>query len=546
MKKFAKLFLIIIPFLYLFLGFYFNQIIGLFSMRNVDPEYAYLTNGLYMSLGHMNVYHIDNPGTPLQMVVAFVCRIVYFIRSPHIPYLEDVMMNSDLYLNIINHVVVSITAVILFIAGLLVWRITGFLPFGLLIQTAPFYSNITYDIIGRLTPELLIPVPVLLLSIMILKVVKSNTGKFNFLTILSFSLISGFGLSIKLTYFPLLLIPFIIIPGYKDKLKFLLLSILSLFVFAIPILYDLVFFTQWIKDLFIHSGHYGRGEANVLIWSQFIQNLHAFYKLHSFLVIVWFISVILLVLSLIYKRKEINSRLTYGMTGVLIVILIQVILVSKHYEYRYLIPGLALFPVLAILSFEILKNMIRFKRINIIIGLMILAGSVYCIPKQVQSIRIRSRGISTEMQNKMVTKHFVGTLPGDAIKLITPAAYGCPFHDFSIMISHCWAGRENEVFVPVYEKLYPDTYLYFTWEKSSKYWDGYDISSITSTNRPVYFYIAGYTPKLDTTSLSAILPGYPIADIKQELVFENRQTDEKIFRLKFPDSASGLSNVGSP
>ncbi|MCX6234517.1 MAG: hypothetical protein NT175_07310 [Bacteroidetes bacterium] len=514
-------------------------------MRNVDPEYAYLTNGLYMSLGHLNVYHIDNPGTPLQIVVAFVCRIVYFIRSPHISYLEDVMMNSDLYLNIINHVVISITAVVLFIAGVLAWRITGFLPYGLLIQTAPFYSNITYDIIGRLTPELLIPIPVLLLSIMILKVVKSNTGKFNFLTILLFGLISGFGLSIKLTYFPLLIIPFIIIPGYKDKVKFLILSILSMFVFAMPILYDLVFFTRWIKDLIIHSGHYGNGEANVLVWSQFIQNLETFYKFHSFLVFMWFISLFLLMISLIYKRKEINNRLTYGMTGVLIVILVQVILVSKHYEYRYLVPGLALFPVLTILSFEILKNMIRFKRINIIIGLMILAGSVYCIPKQVQSIRIRSRNIFTEMQNKMVTKHFVGTLPEDAIKLLTPSGYGCPFHDFSIMISHCWAGRENEVFMPVYKKLYPDTYQYFTWENRSKYWDEYDISSITCTNKPVYFYIAGYTPELDTTSLSAILPGYPIENIKQELVFENLKTNEKIFKLKFPDPTSGLSHVTS-
>jgi hypothetical protein len=143
----------------------------------------------------------------------------------------------------------------------------------------------------------------------------------------------------------------------------------------------------------------------------------------------------------------------------------------------------------------------------------------------------------------MVTKHFVGTLPKDAIKLITPAAYGCPFHDFSIMISHCWAGNENKVFVPVYKKLYPDTYLYFTWEKRSKYWDGYDVSSITNTNRPVYFYIAGYTPELDTTSLSAILPGYPITDIKQELVFENQKMNEKIFRLTFPDAESGSTKA---
>lgn len=542
-KRSYAIFLLLIPFIYLFLGFYFNQIIGLFSMRNVDPEYVYLTNGLYMSLGHLNVSHIDNPGTPLQMIVAIVCRIVYFIRSPQIPYLEDVMMNSDLYLNTINHVVNVIVTAVLVITGLFAWRISGFLPYGLLIQTSPFFYHITYDIIGRLTPELLLPVPVLLLSILILKVVRSDTKTFGFRTILAFGLISGFGLAIKFTYIPLLLIPLIIIPGYRDKLKFLALAIVSLFIFALPILYDLVFITRWLKDLFIHSGHYGGGEANVLIWGQFVQNLATFIKFHPFLVFMWVISFILIMVRLFYKRKEMNRHLVFGLTGVLIVILLQVIFVSKHYEYRYLVPGLALFPVMTILSLEMLKGYLRIRRINLVVVGLILAGSLYCIPRQVESVRIRSRGIFNEMQNKMVTKHFVETLPEDAVKLLTPSGYGCPFHDFSIMISHCWAGKANTVFKPVYRKLYPDTYHYFTWEKRSKYWDPYDVSAITNANRPVYFYVAHYTSELDSISLSTILPGYPIHEIERQLIFENARTNEKIFQLTFPQQRSDTTFI---
>jgi hypothetical protein len=359
MKKYGKILLILLPFFYLVLGFYFNQVINMFSVRNVDPEYIYLTNGLYMSLGHLNVHHIDNPGTPLQMLVAVVCRIVYAFRSHEIPYIEDVLMNSDLYLNMINHVVISITAVVLFLAGLIVTRLTNFLPYGLLVQATPFYSQITYDIIGRLTPELLIPIPVLLLTIMILKVVGSNEKKFSFRTLLFFGMISGFGLSIKLTFLPLLIIPVLVIPGYKDKGKFLLLSIISLFVFAIPILFDLVFFTTWMKDLFIHSGHYGGGEGNFIVWEQFFHNLRLFLISHRFLVINWVISLTLLFVYLVIKRKDLNKRLLYGLAGVLIVILSQIIIVSKHYEYRYLIPGLCLFPVMIILSFEMLKRLIH-------------------------------------------------------------------------------------------------------------------------------------------------------------------------------------------
>ena len=168
-----------------------------------------------------------------------------------------------------------------------------------------------------------------------------------------------------------------------------------------------------------------------------------------------------------------------------------------------------------------------------VIGLLIIAGFIGGSQKQMRSIRIRSNHISKEIKNKMVTKHFAETLEEDAIKLITPAGYGCPFHDFSIMISHCWAGRANEVFLPVYKKLYPDTYHYFTWEMRKKYWEEYQTSKITDTDKPVYFYIANYSPELYYTSLSAMLPGQNPDDIKKELIFENAKTNEKIFKLNF-------------
>jgi hypothetical protein len=141
--------------------------------------------------------------------------------------------------------------------------------------------------------------------------------------------------------------------------------------------------------------------------------------------------------------------------------------------------------------------------------------------------------ISKEMEGKMKTKHFVETLDKDAIKLITPSGYGCPFHDFSIMISHCWAGHENEVFLPIFKKLYPDSYFYFTWEQRHKHWNEYDIKEITEATKPVYFYIAHHTTELYDTSLSAMLPDYDISTIKKELLFENKQTNEKIYKLFF-------------
>jgi hypothetical protein len=140
------------------------------------------------------------------------------------------------------------------------------------------------------------------------------------------------------------------------------------------------------------------------------------------------------------------------------------------------------------------------------------------------------------MKNKLKTKHFVETLDKDAVKLITPAEYGCPFHDFAIRISASWAGKAYESFLPVYRKLYPGTYHYFKWEKKVKFWDEpYNISEIVDSKRPVYFYIANYSPELYKLSLSEFLPGYDPAGISAEILFENPSTNEKIFLLEFSD-----------
>lgn len=534
MKTAIKISLILLPALYLLLGNYFNGLIGELSLRNVDPEYVYLTNGLYLSTGDPNVSHIDNPGTPLQVIVALVCRLIYLFRSHDVPYIEDVLANSDLYLNMANHAVNLITSILLFVAGWIVMRLTSFLPYALLLQTAPFFTQITYDIIGRLAPELLMTIPVLFLTIMLIRSARDNEARFNWKTILLFGLISGFGLSIKLTYMPLLIIPFMVIPGLKDKLKFLLFTLLSLFVFAFPILFDLVAFTKWIFALFIGTGKYGGGEAGIIDPEAFSRNFRYFMEKHIFFIVVWIISSALLVSYIFMRRKTLNKKIAYGLGAILITLFLQVMMVSKHYEYRYLIPGLALFPAMVILTFEVLRDMVKFRKMNLLIMTVILAGAFIMVPRHVNAARKVGARISGEMEVRLETRYFIENLEENAIWLMTPEGYGAPMHDFSMMISSCWGGKANRIFLPVYQKLYPDTYYYFRWEGRAKYWrTDYDVSNIIATDRPVYFYIHKPTPELIDRSLSAMLPGYDVSNIKMDLIFENLQTGEKIYKLRF-------------
>ena len=167
-KRYYPFILAIIPFVYLFTGFHFNHLIEIFSLRNLDPEYIYFMSGLGISNGHILIGHIDNPGTPLQYLVALTFRLVYLFRPHEHPFTEDIFLNSDHYLNMVNHFILIIVAIFMYFAGRNVQKTTKSVAYALLIQTAPFYSEITYDIIGRVVPELLTPIPVLLFSIFFL------------------------------------------------------------------------------------------------------------------------------------------------------------------------------------------------------------------------------------------------------------------------------------------------------------------------------------------------------------------------------------------
>ncbi|HPT32865.1 MAG TPA: hypothetical protein PLW67_13535, partial [Prolixibacteraceae bacterium] len=264
--------LAIIPASYILLGLYFNQLIGIFSLRNMDPEYIYFLSGLGIANGHFHLGHFDNPGTPLQVIIGLTYRMVYWIRPADLPFMDDVFLHSDLYLNIANHVVLLLTSAALYAGGVAMLKSSGKTAFALLLQTIPFYSEITYDIIGRLVPELLMPLPGLLLSLVMIKMVTGEEKQITGKNILLLAAITAFGLSIKMSWLPLAVIPLFIIPGWKLKLRYILLTFTAFLIFALPATLEYKNFYLWIKGLFLHSGNYGSGDANFLDPDLFLRN----------------------------------------------------------------------------------------------------------------------------------------------------------------------------------------------------------------------------------------------------------------------------------
>ena len=113
----------IVPALYLFIGFLFNYEHPFYFMHIIDPEYCYLFNGMNLAQYSFKVWHVDHPGTPIQFLTAIVIRTVHLFRN-NVPFLEDVMHNSELYTKAVNITIFSITTSLLFFLGITTFKYT--------------------------------------------------------------------------------------------------------------------------------------------------------------------------------------------------------------------------------------------------------------------------------------------------------------------------------------------------------------------------------------------------------------------------------------
>jgi hypothetical protein len=521
------LLLLIAPFAYFFLGSYIHQVTGLFSLRSADPEYIYFISGLSIADGKFMLGHIDNPGTPLQVLAALVFRGLYLFRVHQVPFNEDVLANADLYLRVLNLVLTGVVVVFMYYVGKIAYRITNSISYAFLLQLSPLFTNIIFGNIGRITPENLIPIPVMFLSLLLLKLIyqpeeEEDSKKHS----IWFGLISAFGLSIKLTYFPIWIMPLIVIKTWRNKMWYSLTAIGSFFVMAFPVTLQIHIFWGWIKGLFLHSGQYGKGESNILKWETIVPNFRYLWNENTYFFCI--ILILLAVLIILYFLRKDNSftLLQRISLGILAATAIQVAIVCKQFEFRYFIPALMLLPLSVMLIMEFvrpLNTMISQYKIPQVV--IVLFVSIY-FTNQLPVIHSLSEHLDQEQVQKMAALHYMQTIEKDAIKFLVPGPYGCPTPEYALMCSYGWSGRQHEYFKPVLAKLFPDTYIYYPWDKTVNFWGREP--SIKQTNKPVYIYLEN--ENLKETFLADTKALFPE---KYELTrtFFNEATNESVYRL---------------
>ncbi len=430
-----------------------------------DPVYVYLINSLNLAQLHAPA-HVDHPGTPLQIIGAVVIKTYHLINNNSTDISEDVLKNPESYLNAIFLVLIFINAAVLFLTGYSVFRTTGNIFIGLLFQLSPFISfTVLYEFSGLSAENLLIPAIMIFIAVSIRFIYSGYpVSKNNYYFVILFSLICGFGIATKIIFFPLTIIPLVLLQGVRKKLIFLAFTVLFFLVFVSPALSNYNYFLDWVKRLFLYDGIYGTGNPDIIDSSAFMIHLKEIFINETLFMSVYLLILIFIVSSFFSFRRMKSGNIMQEyklLLAVFITMTLQILIISKHYSDHYMVSSLVLTVPAIFLTVNIFYKKYypglksgSLNYIYILLSVVIFSFSVYLIIDNFNlSMKERDEAI---LLNRFINENY------PSAKII--ASYGSSSEEYALAFSTKWAGSQKGKYQSILSRLYPDRFYFEFWE----------------------------------------------------------------------------------
>lgn len=465
-KKLLIVILVIIPLVFLVVGFSFER-----TKYSGDPESAYLLNGINIAMGR-SVGHFDNPGTPVQIYSAVMLRFIHVFRFSGTDLQTDVLLHSETYIEILRYSLIVLNAFMLFCLGYVAVAAFKNTWLGLVLQLSPFLSvTLTEEMFTKVSPEPFLFATVALLAMLLFayySAQEKNNKKFVYL----FALLSGFGLATKMTFLPILIIPLILLPGWRNKIKYSLLIIPAFVLFTLPAIKGYQSMAKWFIGLGTHTGTYGQGKAGIIDPSQYLNSLSQIVANNVVMVAGFVVALAALLYAGLKTKKE--SETTNSIAGrILLALLVaqvaSIVLVAKHYHSNhYLFPALSLTGPVLVFLFLLLHNHPKLKGtkllkkgLPVVVGLLFL-GSLLHIPY----LTIAYNGY--RMSNKD-TNETMALLDRDYKGYVKTYYYPSSFNVYS---SLRWGNvYARQLHTEKLKELFPDGLFYNAWDKCFQLWE---------------------------------------------------------------------------
>lgn len=454
MKPFALLLLLVFPALTVYFGCALRAASGPYWLSdNLDPSYAYLLNSLNIA-NLRRPYFIGHPGTPVHVVGAGVIRVMN-LGSNRAETTRKVLANPEHYITAINNVLVVFCGFCVLITGYIAMLVTRGLPKALLVQATPFVSTTTLAGLTGARPEpLMIALATLVVGVTLLTL-KFDKRKHALLYAVVFAVLIGAGLAAKVNFVPVALVPLIVLPSWKSRLAFGVATAIAFAVAILPILEPtLVRETfEFMFNLATHTGRYGSGQAGFIDPSRYVS---AAIKLVSDDALFFiFMAIGGVVLALKSRFQSLGGAKRRILIAVAAAQLLQLLMVAKHPNSRYLIPSLALvglnLVLLADAFAEKMPDALRYVP-SLVIGLTIIGVQVWTSATLFKEARNDRQfqseayaAVNKQFPNVPVVTYYTASSPSYALE------FG--------------SGYSGNLFSAELQRLYPNQFFYNPWTK---------------------------------------------------------------------------------
>ncbi len=495
---------------------------------SIDPDYSYLFNGLNIIRGESHsIVHVDHPGTPLQLIIGLFIFITGTLRGAD-DLTADVLLNPQLYIKTIIISIAFFYSLVLFFIGKKYFKLQKNLAIALLLQ----FSFLMFAAVSitptKLFTETIIPLGSLLIVLITIGKVWGKMNEWVY-SILS-GVILGVFIAIKITFLPVAIIPIIVALRWRNKLLTVLTTTAFFFISILPVIERFANFRSFMGKIATHEGAYGSGQEEILNFSKLLNNFWNTLQIEYTFGLVFSLSLIILLFAFRKNKFQfLRDRDTRVLFAIFLTFLLQLIIVSKHSGFRYMIPSL-LFSAFAL---SIVVNQLKSYKIvvSLIIALTIFSALFYNIKMLSKAIRL------SHSQNKTYSFIQSSIGAGDAVMVVTKESwFGSPFMPHSLMFGKLYCLRQGEQYNKYLEKIYPNAFFWTHNDRQYSDWYMPVMPEMLLTEyKQMYLYVHTDEPQLYSNTIDDFTKRLKFESQEPfdlNLVFSNQEMDEEIYQIQ--------------
>jgi hypothetical protein len=462
--------------------------------ENLDPSYAYLLNSLNMANFHRPYNMEPHPGVSIQWVGSATLRTIHPTMAEQ-QLAENVLRSPERYIRIINDLFVGFYVLCLIIAGYAVFRVTGNLAAGLLLQATPFLSGTALNGLFGFRPECFFLALAILYAALAISTIKFPIEKHAWKYALAFSALYAVGMATKLNFLSLVVIPLILLPSWKWRSIFACFAGLVFIIIITPILTPdhLSRMFGFAFRSFTHTGRYGSGVPGVIDAGKFLDNAKDLIAGDVLFFVIVACSAVVLALRRRLRLDKQSARLLFAVTAAQI---LQFIIVAKHSHSRYLIPvigveGINLYLLINLLWSRITESGLISRRLAVTATfalILLVQGSAF--------LKLRASLIESTKQQLQAYDQ-LSKVYGDQTVV---SYYTASSPDYALAYGTEYSGN---LYAKTLDHLYPHRYFYGPWTRVFYTFAGpVQLHDISPDGRP--FIMHGYS--INDSDFTIFLP----------------------------------------